>query len=830
MRSIFFGRLFKIWTVVAVLVLSVSVLGICAYAQTTDENGEIISEPVVVYSGKAGANLTYALDDAGTLVIDGTGEMYNYSIPQTLGVSTAPWMSFDIPVKKVIIGENVTYIGKYAFYGSTTITSISFPSGFKSLGQYSLARCSALEEIHITSVYSWIDIVEHGNGNLTTEHKKYVNGELLTELVIPENVTTIPQNAFNFTQGIERVVIGEHVTVVKDNAFNTCRDIKSAYIGSGVTEIVYGMFGNCDSLSDISGMENVTKIGGHAFYKNVSLESFSISSKVTSIDMYAFNSCTSLESVSFDVGESLVIKNYVFQNCTRIVDVIVDDLSDWMRITFENQMSNPVYNSKKLTVNGNSEEFVIPDGTTHIPANAFVNCASLKHITIPSSVSSVGETAFYGTMLRSVTIQDLAAWCNIDFSSGSTPFYQYSQRITRLYLGDEELTDIVIGAEATKIGSYAFAGCASIQSVKITGGVESIGNYAFYRCDNLHTVELNSTVNTIGKYAFSNDTSLKNVSIPFGVVTINDNAFASTSIENVTFPVTLKKIGANAFNSTRIVSVELHYGFESLGSNAFAGCKYLVSVILPDTLTAIPSSAFVNCPKLASVVLPKYLESIGDSAFYICSALTSIELPETLRTIGRMAFANCGITEIVIPDRITVIEDSVFNGCSKLREVTFSKNLTSIGAESFAYTRLEKVVIPRSVTTIKSNAFKSIYTNSVIILPDTDITFGSSVFYNPSPTQVSVVVYVPEGSAAHEYALGEKYITYKLITADIDGDGAATNADIALAVRYLSGWDISENVDGGFDHNTFDLNSDGRITNRDAMLAVFKLAYVPEEE
>ena len=166
------------------------------------------------------------------------------------------------------------------------------------------------------------------------------------------------------------------------------------------------------------GGKPVTSIGSYAFYGCSGLTNLTIGNGVTSIGLSAFYNCSGLTSVT--IPDSVTsIGPFAFYGCSGLTSVYITDLAKWCRISFFDNLANPLRKGTDIYLNGEKiTDLVIPDGVASIGNYAFSGCSGLTSVTIPASVTSIGETAFWDCSgLTSVTIPDSVT------SIGDNSFY-----------------------------------------------------------------------------------------------------------------------------------------------------------------------------------------------------------------------------------------------------------------------------------------------------------------------------------------------------------------------------------------------------------------------
>lgn len=212
---------------------------------------------------------------------------------------------------------------------------------------------------------------------------------------------------------------------------------------------------------------------------------------------------------------------------------------------------------RNTTVTTMIERIYIPEGVTEIADGAFSNNFNrLAEISLPSTLTTIGNNAFnYTTQLVKFTIQDIAAWCNVDKSnSGGFPFYLKESKQTHIMLGDNEIIDLVIPSGVTEIKANSFNTCTSLTSVTIPDTVTTLGFGAFAQCKSLTSVDIPNSVTSIGNRVFDACSRLASVTIPDSVTSIGDYAFQVCPLTSVDIPASVTSIGTQAFNGCSVLT------------------------------------------------------------------------------------------------------------------------------------------------------------------------------------------------------------------------------------------------------------------------------------
>lgn len=347
----------------------------------------------------------------------------------------------------------VTSIGESAFYNCSDLTSVTIPNSVTSIGSHAFDYCLDLTSVLISDIKTWcnIDFFDSSSNPLYYAHHLYLDGEEITELIIPSSVTSIKKYAFYGCNSLTSINIPNSVIAIGTYAFSGCSSsLTSIMVESGNPK--YDSRNNCNALIETSTNtlilgcnktiipNGVTSIEGNAFYECKDLTSVTIPNSVVSIGYSTFKDCSSLTSISIpnsvtSIGGGTTVGAFAG--------------TAW----YNNQPDGLVYAGKvAYSYKGempNNTQITIKYGTTEIADDAFSQCVGLTSITIPNSVTSIGAYAF------------------------------------RSCIG---LTTIVIPNGVTSIGYSAFYNCGNLTSIIIPQSMKHIGQDVFRRCNGLNNV------------------------------------------------------------------------------------------------------------------------------------------------------------------------------------------------------------------------------------------------------------------------------------------------------------------------------------------------------
>ena len=506
----------------------------------------------------------------GNYAFYGCSSLTSLTIPNSVTSIGNSAFSRCSSLTSITIPNSVTSIGDQAFYNCSSLTSLTIPNSVESIGWGAFQSCISLISITIPNSVTTIGtyafdgcsaltsmIVE--NGNTIYDSRENCNAIIETatntllsgcqNTIIPNSVTSIESSAFSGCSSLTSIIIPNSVTSIVNNPFEGCYGLSSIVVESG--NHTYDSRENCNAIIEtksntlIAGCQNtvipnsVTSIGNYAFYGCSSLTSITIPNSVTSIGNWAFYGCSSITSITIPHSVTSIGK-LAFFNCTSLTSISLPNnltnIGDRAFINtpwLQNQPEGLLYFGDILyTYVGaipEDAEIVIKEGTTKIAGGAFMGgdhnnytVDNITSFTFPQSIKFIGENAFSSSIIQdSLKINylgNMENWCDIVFENSSANPLGFNHRwsMDKLYINNNEITELVIPNTIDSIHDYSFYGYMALTSVTIPRNVKFIGREAFYDCG-IQNVYLQSSIPpTLSKKSWKNFNSNPVCYIPCG--------------------------------------------------------------------------------------------------------------------------------------------------------------------------------------------------------------------------------------------------------------------------------------------------------------------------
>ena len=473
---------------------------------------------------------------------------------------------FGTQVISYSLGEEVKSIGNDAFYGCEVLTSIILPQNLTKIGKSSFSGCKGLKAIDIPNKVESI------------EQQAFYGCTSLESITLGENVKTIGSSAFYRCLNLESITLSENLTIIRSTTFQGCAKLKSIIVPNKVESIERSAFLDCTSLESVILGENVRTIGEKAFFECSSLKSITLPNKVYDIGSSAFAYCSSLESAT--LGENLtIIRSRTFIECAKLKSIIVPNNVDSIeRAAFNNCTSlESVTLSENLKTIGygafsncSSLKYIeIPNNVIDIESDSFYGCSNLDSISFGVNISDIGSQAFYKCVnLSKVNIKDIGKWCEVVFHDYSSNPLCYAHN---LYVNDEYIKNLIIPNGTEIIRKNAFINCLNLESISIPSSMKTIYN-SFSGCKNLNKIFI-TDLSAWCKIDFNNYEA-NPLSVAHNLY-LNDE-----SIKDLIIPSDVISIENYSFyGCTGLSSVTIHANVSSLGASVFEGCNTSVFLL-----------------------------------------------------------------------------------------------------------------------------------------------------------------------------------------------------------------------------------------------------------
>ena len=586
----------------------------------------------IVYAGTCGddARWSYSVPTK-TITISGTGSIDKFKSESVFDTKiNRPWDDLSDKIEKVVVEEGITNLGSRAFCYCDSLKEVILSSTCDSYGSMSFAYCPNLQKVVVMANSCW-----------QANEYSFSNYENCT-LYVPNGRVNYYKDDIIF--GMFSKIVGTYMVIVDTSIANGTVAIDNYAIAEGGSFTITPKPNEGYEVGAVyANGEEIEKWGGA--YKVY----YVTSNVVVSAEFFKSGITESGFAYKIVSGKNVEITRYLGKNSVVTIPSTITD---------------------------NGVEYTV----TSIGDRAFDGNSDIKSITIPNTVTNIGESAFSYPDLTSLTVPN---------SVKTIGEYAFSDVKNVVYNGS---------ASGSPWGALT-----------INGTVD--GNYVFADAEKTHlTAYINPTNNMESS-----------IDIPETVVSIGPNAILNVWAKqygdayywgNEENPyLILWKVGSLTDDDNDITSFEVHEGCKYIYASAFAYLNELESVTISNSVVSINQWAFVGCNNLTSVTIPGSVKYIGEGAFWGCEKLRSVIISDGVETIGNDAFGKCvQLSSVSIAGSVKTIGDRAFTDCPNLSSLTISDGVEKIGEGAFCNCRhLESLNIPKSVTEIGERAFDDCY-------------------------------------------------------------------------------------------------------------------------
>ncbi len=778
------------------------------------------------------------LSQLGTSTFENCTSLTAITLPT--GVSRIPYECFKncASLKEITLGEYITSVAYRAFYDCTSLEAVHDAEWLTEIGREAFSGCASLQAFHVSDKVPVIDIMTFyqctslksvylgksltaidGGAFEGCEALTYVNfggtledwlrlkvedsyeypvtmpsyyagdlhiqGKPVTEVIVPEDVTTIANGLFMNCSSLKRVVISDRVDTISQYAFIYCSNLSYVTLGAGVQNVGGEAFFGCDKLTTI--------------YNRSSL----ILTKGGAGGGYVANQAVLISAEPIDDDGMIRVDGLVFAHNGDNY-VLVDYTGNATELVLPASINGERYAIGKsaFAYHPTLQKVTISSGVTEILNNAFYNAHHLTEVIFEEGVTSIGEYAFYRANLKKVVFPDSLvhlyayafqentsltdvhfgkdfndpwtmafALCpleNLSVSAENPDFVVDGNALIYLpkngliygtyktvipdyvtviaqdaFAYCSGLTNIVIPDSVTEIKARAFGYCEDLVSVTLPQGLTEIQDYCFAFCTSLKTVNNLDCIQHIGDFAFYQCESIENLVFSDALQIVDINAFQyCKNLKTITWGQGLTHIGWYAFNGCEsLQAMTIPSGVKGIAMWTFAHCTSLQTVVFEGDLDYMDSNVFDSCISLETVVFKGKVDHIYASAFEGCISLRTMDLSRTeLTKLGTGIFQNCSsLTQVLLPPALTEISTSLFEGCTALESIVIPEGVVTIGANAFnGCVSLQTVELPTTLTTIKAWAFADTTSLTHINLPKELTTIESYAFQNSGLREVTI--------------------------------------------------------------------------------------------
>ena len=647
----------------------------------------------------------------------------------------------NVGMKSANIGTAVKIIGNNAFSGCTVLADITLGTSLQSIGNEAFMSVGSLTT-------SWNSLIFPES--LTSIGIKAFYGSGLTDITIPNKVSTLGESCFAENKNLQTVFVGSGCQILPKNIFSGCSSLKQVHLSAGLLTIDDAVFANCTAMESISIPGTVAQVGNLQWWKYK-----------TDCSELPFYNCTSLKRVRFEDG----VQPIVFGSHNYGGNSTSQNYLAYNKGLFSSCPLEEVYVGRNITYLKNVD-YSFESYPHAYGYSAFYDQPKLAKITISPSVTKIAPYLFYKN--AAITMTELPKVKEIGRSA-----FEECSKLTTLNLGQAleivgdcafqnctNVTKLTFPDATTAIGSSAFARCSSVTEITVGQGLKSVGDYSFFDCGSFTALVLPDKFTTMGGSAFEGCRKLTNAKLGQSLTSVPNNAFKNCiALSEMNLPATVKSIGDQAFyNDSTIAVVTMREGLETIGNEVFWNNSGVRSFVIPGTVQTIGTNSFYGCTntstlrfkdgdgiltidtkKTRSRKIDDMLSNISSSYdreryedrkydyFYDCPIKTlylgrnlkydysgSVSIYKKVgdkkwnsETRASAPFVNSTtLARVTVGSKVTFVYNHLCDGCSNLTNVVLGNALQDINDYAFANcVKLPNISYPASLATIGNYAF-----------------------------------------------------------------------------------------------------------------------------
>lgn len=672
--------------------------------------------------------------DIKELAFDYCTGLQSISLPSTLiTVGRAAFASCE-GLTSVSLSDGIVEIKEKAFAYCSKLPSISIPATIENIGKDAFYACSSLKKVYVSDIKDWLkinfsDYTSNPLNNSTAD--LYIGEELLSELIIPDEIEEIKDYSFCDCKSLQKIICNEELKIIGLRAFCGCSNLSEITLSKNISSIkslafdcknlnrinIYDyrswletdyafnafpanyytkLYINNELFTDFNNLpKDLTKIGDYSLAHNTLLTDICIPESVKSIGGAAFVSCDNLNNVTFKCEALESVGVNLFNNINHSLNITFDCETITSQFIFGYE-------------NVNGYNIIFSDKVKNIGPRVFNHYNNIfNEAIIGKNVAQIGVNSF--SKIKNLIIQDLECWCNIDFED-----YEANPSIVSENILYNDMPVQNLNIDIKEIKPFVFYNFKDLENITFGKSIRAIGDRAFYYCENLKTIN----VPDIGTWC----------QIKFD--------------DNYSNPLIYAK-------------------------NLYINNELAENIIIPDYINSINPYAFVFCESLKSVVLPLSIKEIGRYAFHDCINLKEINFPPNLTKISHGGFSGSGLVDVKIGSNITLIDEDGFSYCANLK--TIDIDAQTIYMEGVMNCEsLSTIIFRENVKNIMSSSFedcpeiKDVYCYNM----NPPQCSRSSFSFNSNPT-----LHIPKGTL-EEYKSKYAWYYFKNIIEDIELDSS----------------------------------------------------------